>query len=441
MFPTKFTLTNTENHDILTTEIDASANASQLAVLPLSSDATEIATTVSAANDGIAVACVGGDSSSACTSGCCNNTMASAIPLTVENWKNGEICCPGGEVWYQFSVPSDSLYSIHSDTTTDADGYFDVTGTLFDCCGNKLAYSDDDGENINFRIIHELKAGRIYYLKVKGYRDNVGTFKLIVTSNVTAKEVFIEPYSVSLDWGETQQFTAVVYPTNATNKDVRWWSDDESIATVDNTGKVTAVDVGITTIHSAPWNARGWGGKCTVAVEQHWGSYKTPVILLHGRTSNSWGIWGAENDIKSDHSDPKEADNNHFNSETDATSLGGKLYTDVSVQKIHNNINSKHEEGGNLAYYLTEEQGYVENINLFVFNYPNQDAVVHNAEKFKIYIENLTNYVKNQGTSAMKYSFYASRADYDADNYKFNIVAHSMGGTCCQILYRKFGPR
>ena len=35
----------------------------------------------------------------------------------------------------------------------------------------------------------------------------------------------------------------------------------------------------------------------------------------------------------------------------------------------------KGPEGGNLAYYLAD-QGYEPNVDLFVFNYPNRDAVI-----------------------------------------------------------------
>jgi beta-glucanase (GH16 family) len=48
--------------------------------------------------------------------------------------------------------------------------------------------------------------------------------------------------------GETVQLNHTVTPSNATNKQVIWSSADSSIATVDQTGKVTAVGAGITTI-------------------------------------------------------------------------------------------------------------------------------------------------------------------------------------------------
>jgi len=209
-----------------------------------------------------------------CISGACNHTMAMALPLTAETIVRGRVSHSGSELWYQFTVPCDGLYSIHSDTTNDIDEFLDTIGTLYDCCGRQLAYSDDDGENINFRIIHELKAGEVYYLKVNGYRDNVGNFQLIVTSNVTIQNVFIESYDVSLNLGETWQLETIVSPTAASDTGLRWWSDDDRIATIDNTGQVTAVGVGTTTVHAASRNCRGTIGSCVVTVEQPWMAYR-----------------------------------------------------------------------------------------------------------------------------------------------------------------------
>ncbi|WP_313134476.1 family 16 glycosylhydrolase [Anaerocolumna sp.] len=48
--------------------------------------------------------------------------------------------------------------------------------------------------------------------------------------------------------GETVQLNHTVTPSNANNKQVIWSSADSSIATVDQTGKVTAVGIGATTI-------------------------------------------------------------------------------------------------------------------------------------------------------------------------------------------------
>lgn len=64
--------------------------------------------------------------------------------------------------------------------------------------------------------------------------------------NVTG--VTLNKSSEALKTGETLQLTAVVLPDNATDKSVTWSSSDTSVATVDNSGKVTANKSGTATI-------------------------------------------------------------------------------------------------------------------------------------------------------------------------------------------------
>ena len=75
-----------------------------------------------------------------------------------------------------------------------------------------------------------------------------------ITVNQKGK-TFIHVTSVTLDCneltlieGETVTLTATVAPENATNKNVTWSSSDETVATVDQSGKVTAVKAGEATI-------------------------------------------------------------------------------------------------------------------------------------------------------------------------------------------------
>ena len=63
-----------------------------------------------------------------------------------------------------------------------------------------------------------------------------------VTVTAPAEEMLI---------GATMELTAVVAPENTTDKTLVWSSSDEEIATVDETGKVTAVAVGTVTIKAA----------------------------------------------------------------------------------------------------------------------------------------------------------------------------------------------
>jgi len=75
------------------------------------------------------------------------------------------------------------------------------------------------------------------------------------TSIVTVSNPVVHPTAVSLNKltdaltvGNTDNLTSTIAPNNATNQDVTWTSSDASIATVDTTGKVTAVSAGIATI-------------------------------------------------------------------------------------------------------------------------------------------------------------------------------------------------
>ena len=66
------------------------------------------------------------------------------------------------------------------------------------------------------------------------------------TIHVTS--VSLDKTSLELTEGETAQLTATVKPDNATNKNVTWSSSAPNVATVDSSGKVTAVAPGTATI-------------------------------------------------------------------------------------------------------------------------------------------------------------------------------------------------
>lgn len=81
-----------------------------------------------------------------------------------------------------------------------------------------------------------------------GVYDNINPgFNLIITNATEAVSgVNINPGSdTTLGSGQTLQLSAVVTPADATNKNITWSSSDSTIASVDNTGKVTAKGIGV----------------------------------------------------------------------------------------------------------------------------------------------------------------------------------------------------
>lgn len=67
-------------------------------------------------------------------------------------------------------------------------------------------------------------------------------------ATVAVTGVSLNKQTLSLVEGDSETLTATVAPSNATNKAVSWKSSDASTASVDNSGKVTAVKAGSATI-------------------------------------------------------------------------------------------------------------------------------------------------------------------------------------------------
>ncbi len=84
-------------------------------------------------------------------------------------------------------------------------------------------------------------------------------------TTVSVTGVEINKTALPLKVGENQTLTATVSPSNATNKEVGWSSDNESVATVDDDGKVTAKAAGtaVITVTTADGNFKK---TCTVTV-------------------------------------------------------------------------------------------------------------------------------------------------------------------------------
>ena len=75
---------------------------------------------------------------------------------------------------------------------------------------------------------------------------NGGTLNGTPSGDVTYKvtKVELSTSTLALTEGGSETLTAIITPSNATNQNVAWSSDNTAVATVDNSGKVTAVSAG-----------------------------------------------------------------------------------------------------------------------------------------------------------------------------------------------------
>ena len=83
---------------------------------------------------------------------------------------------------------------------------------------------------------------------------------------ITVAEIKLSQSTLSMKKGETAALTVTITPENATDKAVDWTSSDTKIATVDSTGKVTAVSAGTASITCTAKDGSDKKATCKVTV-------------------------------------------------------------------------------------------------------------------------------------------------------------------------------
>ncbi len=119
------------------------------------------------------------------------------------------------------------------------------------------------------------------------YSDN--TKQLLINYGISESKIIfaitsitLDNTSINLEKGSVSTLTAIVLPSNASNKNLTWISGNTDVATVDVSGKVTAVGAGTATITCTASDGSGKSATCTVTV--------TSPILATGITLSSTSL-------------------------------------------------------------------------------------------------------------------------------------------------------
>lgn len=158
------------------------------------------------------------------------------------------------------AAPGDSI-TLHAEAT-DPDGdklsyswwqYYEADTYNGELDG-KLSVSGSAGHIAQFEIPTDAKVGDTIHMviKVKDNKENYMTHYQRVIITVTAADA-IESVGItgtgnSIEVGQSINLRAEVLPQTAKNRSVKWSSSDESVATVDASGRVTGVKAGQATI-------------------------------------------------------------------------------------------------------------------------------------------------------------------------------------------------
>ena len=96
--------------------------------------------------------------------------------------------------------------------------------------------------------------------------DVWGEFTNIKTIDNPITKIELNKSSMNLGTNNITQLSATITPGNATLKDIYWVSDNPTIASVDQNGKVTGLKTGITTITAMAIDGSGVKATCKVSV-------------------------------------------------------------------------------------------------------------------------------------------------------------------------------
>ena len=169
----------------------------------------------------------------------------------------GKITMQVGETRSVEAVPPISAYT--------ASGSFSKTGTC-------VAITANGSYTCKIRANYVGKGTLSYWGSVA--RSNSWTTEIydlywdveVKAASILVTDITLNSNSVSLQVGETKQLSASISPSNATDKSVKWYSSNTSIADVSSSGIVTAKSAGSATITCKANDGSGVQATCAVTV-------------------------------------------------------------------------------------------------------------------------------------------------------------------------------
>ena len=177
------------------------------------------------------------------------------------------------------------------------------------------------------------------------YRTMDFYYDITIKSNtISVTHIEMTPSSATLEIGETIQLSATAYPTNATNRSLNWTTENYSVASVSNSGLVTARGAGRVWIWARATDGSGAGNYCVVDV-------KGPIIVSSIEISETEATMEVGEDltltasILSDNANNKSVDWTSDNTDV-ATVVDGKI---TAVSPGECNITCASTDGSNVS--------------------------------------------------------------------------------------------
>ena len=126
------------------------------------------------------------------------------------------------------------LVTIEPENTTERD-------LIFTSSNNGIVTVDDNGKITGVGIGTAI-------ITITTPDGRISTTCTVTVEPIAVEEIILNTNNLTVKVGNTEQLNAEIVPGNATNQELVWISSDPTVATVDNSGKVTGVSEGTVTI-------------------------------------------------------------------------------------------------------------------------------------------------------------------------------------------------
>lgn len=114
-------------------------------------------------------------------------------------------------------------------------------------------------------LVTALKIGKAT-IKVSNKSGTISATTNLTVFPIKVSTISLNKTTVGLLVGDTETLTANVSPFNADNKNITWTSSNNAVASVDNTGKITALSLGTAIISAKAVDGSLTTSSCTVVV-------------------------------------------------------------------------------------------------------------------------------------------------------------------------------
>lgn len=238
------------------------------------------------------------------------NITVTALPSYYDNWTGSGVPGKGVSLSFPMTVDNTAPQEVNAVTSTDKKS-MDVTVKDNNYVAAVAVYGRDKTTILNTYAVNQTQQGaesvvhieipeQVFYVAIVDYAGNTAMYRVnnsgVDDTSVTTG-VTLDQTSVELIKGDTQKLVATVAPESILDDNVTWSSDNETVATVDANGIVTAVGVGTANI-TATTSAKNVSGaaetmSCAVTVREL--SVDLNAILWDEQGAVHWAKFNSSN--------------------------------------------------------------------------------------------------------------------------------------------------